>query len=165
MSAINTISFVLPNGWVAQYSNDHNGLYASIFNAQSNLMTLPILPGDYTSRVRSLGPTDVIEGVSGSHVRTAETRQEATIRTPKGFIVIKEVVNRLRDAAIANGTYTLTIHDGCEVEYEDISQGYTLRKWWLKQPVVPEGAQAHVQGSGDRIYAGYTFEFTAFGRP
>lgn len=166
MAYLNTISFPLAADRITHYTTGNNAIFACIFDATNNLMVLKVLPGQYTPVIRALSSTDVVEGLGAAFPRTSETRQEATVEIVNGMIVVAQVLNELRQNAIDDGTHQITVYDGCMVEFPDREQGYTIRQWWLELPVVPKAAQARRsvgQSIDERMYAGYTLEFTSFG--
>lgn len=164
MAFLNTISFPMEASRVTYYSTGDNAVFVSCFDTTNNLMVLEVSPGGYTPRVRALGRTEVIEAITSEVVPTPATRQEAIVEVPKAMIVVAEVLNELRQNAIDDGTYKITVRDGCMVEFADRAQGYTTRGWWLALPVVPEAANANLGPTGERIYSGYTLDFTIFGQ-
>ena len=171
MSFLNYIAFPMAADRVAYYSALHGGKYTKLFDTGTNRMVLDVLPGNYTTRLRARGPDDVIEGASqeggptaGVVIQTPEQRYEATIKIEVGMIVVGTVINELRQNAINDETGLITVHDGTVVDIEDVPQGYTVRRWWLKKPVIPMDPRVNMGGSiQHRAYGGYELDFTAFG--
>lgn len=160
MSYLNTISFPLAADRITHYSTGTNAIYAQLFDTTNNLMVLKIRPRDYTPVVESLGSTDVARGVSSTVVRTPTTKTGATIKTAAGMGVIAAVINELRQNAIDDDSHTITVYDACHIEFEDEDQGYTVREWWLREPVVPNAAMAKTGGANSKpIYDAFVLEF------
>lgn len=166
MAYLNYLAFPLSADRVTFYTTGNNAVFSKIFDTTNNLMVLPIMPGSYTPTIRSLSATDVVEGSRSTVVRTSETRQGATVEIANGMAVVGAVLNELRQNAIADESYRITVYDGCMVEFKDRTQGHTVRQWWLEQPVIPKSSQVRLtigHTVDERAYAGYTLEFIEFG--
>ena len=164
MAYHNYLAFPLAPDRLSHYSTGDNEIYAKLFDPATNRMIIPIYPGEYTPTIRALGDTAVVEGLEQDVVPTPVTRQGATVDIEQGMIVIKAVLNELRDNAIAAKSYII-MHDGCDVEFEDRQQDYTVRQCWLELPIIPKSPQARRTIGADideRMYAGFSFEFKFF---
>lgn len=164
MAYPNYLAFPLDSDRVSYYSTDDNAIYAKLFDPATNRMIIPIYPGEYTPTIRALGDTAVVEGLQQNVVPTPVTRPGATVDIEQGMIVIKAVLNELRDNAIAAKSYII-MHDGCDVEFQDRKQDYTVRQCWLEMPVVPKSPQARRTIGAEideRMYAGFLLDFKFF---
>lgn len=164
MAYLNYLAFPLPADRVVYYSSGDNAIFSRLFDTTNNLLTIPIYPGEYTPSIRALGDPTVIEGLEDEVVPDPLTRQGASVEISNGMIVIKAVLNELREDAKNSSSY-ITMHDGCDVEFEDRLQGYTIRQVWLELPVIPKKPQARSTVGAtidERMYEGYSLEFKFF---